>query len=219
MINEDLPSQLFDSYKRREWHLNRRVAKRAIVFPAAEDPEGRHHSRETIADIFPGYAAKTDAALCDPATGIEQRSRAVWSLLYTGHGTFLARSQETTSCRIRTGNGATVVDRIPNELIESPTAIAWLWNRRRVAVASLFAAAEKCWSGEKKLEPVSALRSDTQSQRQQSVSPWRSSVANSRDSILLFKEQFVSMLMTCTNFIITNLDYLWRLNLINAFPR
>lgn len=39
--------------------------------------------------------------------------------LVRGSADPLARSQETTSCRIRTGSGATVVDRIPNEFIES----------------------------------------------------------------------------------------------------
>lgn len=39
--------------------------------------------------------------------------------LVRGSADPLARSQETTSCRIRAGSGATVVDRIPNEFIES----------------------------------------------------------------------------------------------------
>lgn len=111
------------------------IANSDVLFPFG-DTKGRHHSRNDRRH-FSRFAAKIDAALCDPAAGIEQRSRAVWSLFYKSHGTFLARSQETTSCRIRTGNGATVVNRIPNELIESLVAIAWLWNRRCVAAIAV----------------------------------------------------------------------------------
>lgn len=61
--------------------------------------------------------------LCEPAT-IESNSESrMISLFYESHSTFLAGSQETTSCRIRTGNGATV-NRILNELIENLVAIA-----------------------------------------------------------------------------------------------
>lgn len=78
--------------------------------------KGRHHSWNNRRDHF--SRKKVYTTLCDLATGIGQRSRAVWSLFYKSHSTFLARSQETTSCRIRTGNDATIVNRIPNELIE-----------------------------------------------------------------------------------------------------
>lgn len=61
--------------------------------------------------------------LANPRLESNSESRMI-SLFYESHSTFLAGSQETTSCRIRTGNGATV-NRILNELIENLVAIAY----------------------------------------------------------------------------------------------
>lgn len=81
----------------------------------------------------------------------------------------LARSQETTSCRIRTGSGATVVDRIPNEFIESSLCDRSVMKPSRVLCVAAVVVAAAAASVPTYLHASRSMNSNPQKKRERKM--------------------------------------------------